>query len=224
MHADCQRFAEECCASCSRQVQLGDIDGDGDDWLVYKVLVCLLSFGFLIFLSPDIFKFMPPPTSEIVRGSTQRRKAPNGYPGNFLANEKMARNYRMIIEDETMEDFSNYEVRFRVLKDLRDNNAFHLRTWTRSRDKTRQAQRKSVTLMQKVMKDHSFAEKMSAEQLNELWEPTFSTVERYVCFWCSPMVLFMANCLVIPHPCLYSYRCLFGACGLLLTYSCAYSF
>ena len=226
MHADCQRFAEECCASCSRQVQLGDIDGDGDDWLVYKVLMCLLSCGFLIFVRPDLFKFLPPPKSEIVRMSTQIRKVPNGYPRSPLANETMARNYRMIIEDDTMEDsdFTNYELRFRVLADLKMQSFFNLRAWTRSSEKTRQIQRKSVTLMQKVTKDRSFAEKMSAEQLNELWEPTFSSYERYICFWSSPMVLFMADCLVIPYPWVYFYRCFFAMCGSLLTYRCAFTF
>jgi len=184
-------------------VQLGDIDADGDDYVVLKVLVCLLSFGLLIFICPDMFKFLPPPMSETVRISTQRRKVPNGFPWNPLANDKMARIFRLLIDDETMEDscFSNYALRFRTLKELDEYALYSLRAWTRSREKTRQYQRKSVILMQKVMKDYSFAEKMSAEQLNELWEPTFSPYERFVCFWSSPVVLFMANSVVIPFPC-----------------------
>jgi|NorSeaMetagenome_1021524.scaffolds.fasta_scaffold39208_1 hypothetical protein len=63
-------------------LETGDISPYGDDWINLKFIVNILSGGFLLFFFPDMFVWNPPPRTEFVRSTTQRRKNPPGFPFN----------------------------------------------------------------------------------------------------------------------------------------------
>jgi len=76
VQAQCDRFVEACCDTATTDLGFGDMVAHGDDWMITKIMACIISGGLLIFVYPDMFRFKPPPRSWVTRGSTQRRISP----------------------------------------------------------------------------------------------------------------------------------------------------
>jgi hypothetical protein len=91
---DCESFLEtESFKRCVHRRLYGDLSPDGNDtwWHQFKLIFSTLTVGLPVLLPPTIFprvlKWAPPPRSEGMRHSTQRRVIPKGYPHRPFENQ-----------------------------------------------------------------------------------------------------------------------------------------
>jgi hypothetical protein len=82
VQGDCESFLEtESFKRCVHRRLHGDLDPGNDTlWLQFKLICSTLTFGLPPTFFPGFLKWAPPPRSEELRHSTQRRIIPKGYP------------------------------------------------------------------------------------------------------------------------------------------------
>ena len=249
MESGCEKFIEECCASTLDDLFTGDISPYGDPWVDAKMCLTLMTLGVPLLYFPSMFRFNPPPRSEVVRSSTQRRTVPEGYPYRPQDHEQLKLMYKEFREkrrliyqefegsadsemsrqtDGTRKQASSdpdvkylggdHSVILESSKASGSDNEFRLDDFhfpdnqrislaqldhkarlikERMDDTQDPAVKKAMRWYDKLESEpRSFAEKMSDEHLSELWEPTFTEMDRLRLFFRSPKVLYLANIII----------------------------
>ena len=169
----CHRFLEECCPQALMRRLFGDIDPSyALSWGgCVRLMVGILSLGFIPAFFPNYVKWLPPPHNSAMRGKMQRRMTPTGFPHNPLSNAVLRNMQRR--REEGSNPFPPFA------------NIFG---W-RSRNK--------VDKFWKLMDCDARQLKESPDsEIEMLWEPTFTPLQRLDCFFSCPIILFLTNALV----------------------------
>ena len=146
----------------------GDLSPDGNNsfWRQFKLIFSTLTFGLPPTFFPRFLEWAPPPRSDLVRHSTQRRVIPKGYPHRPSQNPTLRK----------------LKVTIRA-KDKKSRNDSELLSANNVEDKL-------AGLLK--MRDNEI-ENLTSHQLETLWAPTFGRRQRWGCFISAPYVVFLLS-------------------------------
>jgi len=180
---DCKAriFVKQCCAQAMDARFYGDLSSAPPKWLPWflpfpqwiVILACVLLAGIP---APFLLDFKLPPDAESCRAPTQRRKIPKGYPDRPDMNDTLS----SVISKK---DFGG-----RVQASL-----------TSFRNKvvgSVQQGKQKLDVWEKLEKDVNRIKNFSEDQTIQVWQPTFTIWERWLCFLQAPIVHFQARAVI----------------------------
>lgn len=214
---ECEDFMEECLAEAIERRFRGDLDTYSQKFWIFDsflsvIVLCTLSLGFL---APSVVNWNVPPVAENIRFNSQRRKAPKGYPFDVQLSDQ----HKEAVT-QAQEFITQYDRQMQQTKaadsaappsKLKHGASF------RGHPETKQARKASVivvegvefndtdgipalskvaNIVKRLLRDPRKAKDMSPAEINTLWAPTWGWLDKFLLFWSTPVVLFLANSII----------------------------